>query len=70
MDKSKFFKEKASMLVKEYQNQLPYVVKIEPVNGSVDVKCRYQRAQNYFSQEMVPATILSIFLIKEKNICR
>jgi len=54
LDKSKFFKEKASMLVKEYQNQLPYVVKIEPVNGSVDVNADTKELRITFSQEMVP----------------
>jgi len=54
LDKSKFFKEKASTLVKEYQNQLPYVVKIEPANGSADVSTDTKELRITFSQEMVP----------------
>lgn len=54
LDKSKFFKEKASTLVKEYQNQLPYVVKIEPANGSVEVSANTKELRITFSQEMVP----------------
>ncbi|MFS4470264.1 Ig-like domain-containing protein [Chryseobacterium sp. T20] len=54
LDKSKFFKEKASTLVKEYQNQLPYVVKIEPANGSVEVNADTKELRITFSQEMVP----------------
>lgn len=53
LDKSKFFKEKAVTLVKEYQNQLPYVVKIEPANGSVDVNADTKELRITFSQEMV-----------------
>lgn len=54
LDQSKFFKEKASTLVKEYQNQLPYVVKIEPANGSMDVNADTKELRITFSQEMVP----------------
>lgn len=54
LDKSKFFKEKAVTLVKEYQNQLPYVVKIEPANGSADVSADTKELRITFSQEMVP----------------
>lgn len=54
LDKSKFFKEKAVTLVKEYQNQLPYVVKIEPANGSADVSADTKEVRITFSQEMVP----------------
>ena len=54
LDKSKFFKEKAVTLVKEYQNQLPYVVKIEPANDSVEVNADTKELRITFSQQMVP----------------
>lgn len=54
LDKSKFFKEKIDKLVKEYQSKLPYVVKIEPANGSEDVNADTKELRITFSQEMVP----------------
>ncbi|MDR6457516.1 hypothetical protein J2786_000609 [Chryseobacterium vietnamense] len=54
VDKSMFFKEKVGTLAKEYQNQLPYVVKIEPANGSEDVSADTKELRITFSQEMVP----------------
>jgi hypothetical protein len=54
VDKSMFFKEKVGTLVKEYQNQLPYVVKIEPANGSEDVSADTKELRITFSQEMIP----------------
>lgn len=55
--KSKFFKEKINKnrIVKEYRNNQPYIVKIEPFeNGSTDVNSDTEELRITFSKEMEP----------------
>ncbi|WP_343640392.1 Ig-like domain-containing protein [Chryseobacterium sp.] len=54
LDKSKFFKEKTADLLKEYRKKQPYVVKIDPENGSASVSADIKELRITFSQEMVP----------------
>ena len=56
LTKSKFFKEKIDKqkLIKEYEINLPYVVKTEPANGSVHVSADTKEIRITFSKEMVP----------------
>lgn len=56
--KSKFFKDKIDKqkLIKEYEKNLPYVVKIDPSNGSVHVSADTKEIRVTFSKEMVPGS--------------
>ncbi|UKB77846.1 Ig-like domain-containing protein [Chryseobacterium sp. MEBOG07] len=56
--KSKFFKEKIDKqkLIKEYEKNLPYVVKIDPSNGSVHVSADTKEIRVTFSKEMIPGS--------------
>jgi hypothetical protein len=55
LTRSKFFKEKIDKqkLIKEYEKNLPYVVKTEPANGSVHVNAETKEIRITFSKEMV-----------------
>jgi hypothetical protein len=56
--KSKFFKDKIDKqkLIKEYEKNLPYVVKIDPSNGSVHVSADTKEIRVTFSKEMFPGS--------------
>lgn len=56
LTRSKFFSEKIDKkkLIKEYGKNLPYVVKTEPANGSVNVSADTKEIRITFSKEMVP----------------
>ncbi len=56
LGRSGFFKEKIDKLVAEYHKNLPYVVKIEPANGSVNVSTDTKEIKITFSKEMVPGS--------------
>lgn len=56
LSKSKFFSEKIDKqkLINEYDKNLPYIVKIEPENGSVNVSADTKEIRITFSKEMTP----------------
>ncbi|WP_079241342.1 Ig-like domain-containing protein [Chryseobacterium indologenes] len=56
LNKSKFFSEKIDKqkLINEYDKNLPYIVKIEPENGSANVSADTKEIRITFSKEMTP----------------
>lgn len=56
LTRSKFFTEKIDKqkLISEYEKNLPYVVKTDPANGTVNVNADIKEIRITFSKEMVP----------------
>ena len=68
--KSKFFKEKINKkkLIKEYEKNLPYIVKIEPFeNGATNVNPETKELKITFSKEMEPKNYSISFSEKGKE---